>query len=246
MFEFSSEWDADANRTLGSLVKYSGGFFKSEKQASFILSTFPRDYSTKWTQETADFALRNFGIPLPEGTVMCMVSAYVRWVDYGAKSIRPVSWIYVLDSRGVVAQYKLGYVGDMRSGTAPDASKTTTIFTRAGEIVPVADKSKIMAAKASESTSEHIGTVGSRITMHATIVSVKQFEGHKFHYYDSGMRTITRLVSDGNEITYFGYIGEKNETVELKCTVKEHSVYNGVKQTVISRPKVVNQAETVE
>ena len=245
MFEFSSEWDADASRTLGSLVKYNAGLFKSEKQASFILKTFPRDYSTKWTQETADFARKNFGIELPEGTVMCMISAYVRWVDYGAKSIRPVSWIFVLDSRGVVAQYKLGYVGDMRSGTAPDPSRTQCLFTRASDVAPIVDTAAA-APVVSESNSTHIGTVGSRVTIKATIVMVKEFEGQKFHYYDSGRRTLTRLVSEGNNIVYFGFLGDKGAEIEMKCTIKEHDEYNGVKQTVSSRPKVLNQSVTVE
>jgi hypothetical protein len=34
-------------------------------------------------------------------------------------------------------------------------------------------------------------------------------------------------------------IGGKGDTVTLKASIKEHTVYNGIRQTVIQRPKVV-------
>jgi hypothetical protein len=240
MMDFASEWDENASRTLATLVKYNNGLFKSEKQAAFILKTFPRDAGGKWSQELADSALRYYGVELPEGTVMTRIEALMRWTDYGVRSVRPVSWIYVMDSIGIVAQYKLGYVGDMRQGTSPDPSKTKLLFSRDTPVSPITDKPVVKA----ESTSNHIGSVGSRITIKAKIVMVKEFEGQKFHYYDSGLRTLTRLVSEGNDIVYFGYLGDKGAEIEMKCTIKEHSVYNGAKQTVISRPKVLDLATT--
>lgn len=241
MMDFASEWDADASRTLATLVKYNNGLFKSEKQAAFILKTFPRDHGSKWSPESAASARNYFGIEMPEGTVMTKVEAYMRWAEYGTRSVRPITWIYVMDSLGIVAQYKLGYVGDMRSGTSPDPSKTKVLFSRDTPVSPITDKPVVKA----ESTSNHIGSVGSRITIKAKIVMVKEFEGQKFHYYDSGVRTITRLVSDGNDIVYFGYLGDKDAEIEMKCTIKDHSEYNGNKQTVISRPKVLNLAAAI-
>ena len=242
MMDFASEWDADASRALATLVKYNNGLFKSEKQAAFILKTFPRDAGGKWSQELADSARRYFGVELPEGTVMTRIEAYMRWAEYGTRSIRPITWIYVMDSVGIVAQYKLGYVGDMRQGTSPDPSKTKLLFSRDTPVSPITDKPVV--TQQAESTSDHIGSVGSRITIRAKIVMVKQFEGQKFHYYDSGLRTLTRLVSEGNDIVYFGYLGDKGAEIEMKCTIKEHSEYNGAKQTVISRPKVLDLATT--
>jgi len=49
----------------------------------------------------------------------------------------------------------------------------------------------------------------------------------------------------GNAITYKGagrLIGRKGETHTIKASVKDHTVYNGVKQTVIQRPKVLEVA----
>jgi len=52
--------------------------------------------------------------------------------------------------------------------------------------------------------------------------------------------TYLHILSDGaNVFTYKGskYLGAKGEWVSGTFTVKEHSVYEGVNQTVLARPR---------
>jgi hypothetical protein len=233
VFEFSSQFDADNYKTLSSLVKYNNGQFKSVKQASYLCKTYRSHHDGDFS---SDEARRYFGVELKDNQFMLKVDAYMRWADYGSKSVRPVTWIFVMDEEGVVAQYKLGYVGDMRSGTGPDPTKTKLLWERVGEITPLVREVKQEVAGPE---SQHIGVVGSRIDIKGVIKSVISFDRPKFHYYDSGVGQITRINVDGNDVVYFGFLGDKGQEVQLKATIKQHGDYNGRKQTVIARPKLI-------
>lgn len=233
MFEFSSQFDADNYKTLSSLVKYNNGQFKSVKQADYLCKVFRRHHDGGFTSESA---LRYFGISMIDGQFLMTVNANMRWTDYGTKSYRPVTWIFVLDEHGVVAQYKLGYIGDMRSGTSPDPTKTKLLWERQGSITPLVREIKEEAAVVE---SQHLGTVGSRIEFKGIIKSVIEFDRPKFHYYDSGVGTVTRIDVEGSDVVYFGFLGDKGSEISLKATVKQHGDFKGRKQTVIARPRVV-------
>lgn len=231
-FQFSSQQDADTFKTLSGLVKYNNGQFKSVKQADFLFKRFSRD--NLWTTESAK---NLFNVDLTDGQVLVSVDAYVRWADYGTRSVRPVTWKFVVDREGVVAQYKLGYVGDMRSGTSPDPDKTELLWTRVGEVTPLE-----RAAAVDAPVSQHLGVVGERMKFSGVIKMVSTFERQRFHYYDDGVGRITHIDVGGSTVVYFGSFGseyEKGSTVEFMATVKEHGEYRGVRQTVVNRPRVV-------
>jgi len=85
--------------------------------------------------------------------------------------------------------------------------------------------------------SQHLGAVGEKITLSLTVENIIAIDG----YYGRTYITIAR-DENGNAITYKGagrLIGSKGETHTVKATVKEHTVYNGVKQTVVQRPTKV-------
>jgi hypothetical protein len=230
-FTFSSQADQDTHSTLTSLIKSNDGQYKSVKQADFLNKRFTRE--NLWDSESA---MKNFGIQLTADQFMVSTNAYVRWVGYGTKSVRPVTWMFVMDQHGVVAQYKLGYVGDMRGGTSPDPAKTTTVWQRMAEVVALQ-----RPVEPEVQPSEHIGTIGERMTFKGVIVSVAEFERAKFHYYDSGVGYITRVNVNGNDVVYFGTFGlERGAEVEFKATVKEHGEYRGRRQTVVNRPKLMS------
>jgi hypothetical protein len=90
---------------------------------------------------------------------------------------------------------------------------------------------------------QHLGTVGEKITLTLTI--------KKFISFDSayGVQQLTILEdADKNVVIYKGnawaisnkadgsYTAE-GDTITITATVKDHGVRNGVKQTVIQRPK---------
>lgn len=232
MFEFSTEFDGNSYKTLTNLVKSNNGQFKSYKQAQFLTKT----YRALRQFDNVESVRANFGIEMTESQYVVMVNAYTRWVNYGSDSYRPVTWVFVMDEHGVVAQYKLGYVGTMRQGTSPDPSKTQQLWARTGAVTPLEQPEQPVVAP-----SEHIGQVGSRMTFEGMIKSVTTFFRRRVSYYDSGVGYLTRVLVDGNEVVYFGQLGEKGATVKFVATVKEHGEYNGRKQTVVSRPKLVQQ-----
>ena len=82
--------------------------------------------------------------------------------------------------------------------------------------------------------SQFIGEVGDKVTM---TITVERIIVLKSEFYGDNYITIAHYES-GNVITYKGRsdIGSKGDIVIIKATVKEHTVYNGVKQTVVQRP----------
>ena len=93
--------------------------------------------------------------------------------------------------------------------------------------------------EAARANSQHLGAVGDKVTLTITVERVIVL---KSEFYDDNYITIARDEA-GNAITYKGKtdIGNKGDTRTIKASVKEHTVYNGVKQTVIQRPKVVEE-----
>jgi hypothetical protein len=91
--------------------------------------------------------------------------------------------------------------------------------------------------EAARANSQHIGAVGDKVTLTITVERVIVL---KSEFYIDNYITIAR-DEQGNAITYKGRsdIGGKGDTVTVKASIKEHTVYNGIRQTVIQRPKVV-------
>ena len=101
---------------------------------------------------------------------------------------------------------------------------------------------KAVAAKEA-AASQHVGTVGER----------KVFEGvvtNRFGYstqFGYTEKVILR-TAEGNVLVANNLPGEIGDTVRLKATVKEHSEFRGVRQTVLARPHgaaVIAHAEQV-
>lgn len=242
MFDFSSDYDKDTFLTLSGLVKKNEGLFKSAKQAQFLGKRYrahTADSVKHYSAEEINRShLANYGVELDaaNGQYAVHANGYMRWADYGSDSHRPVCWIFVMDDHGVVAQYKLAFVGTMRRGTSVDPEKTKLLWKREVTPVPFVEEVKTEEDKPQ---SVHIGTVGERRIFKGIIQSVISFDRPKFHYYDSGVGYITRVIVDGSTVVYFGELGEKDKEVEFKATVKEHGEYKGVKQTVVARPALV-------
>lgn len=94
--------------------------------------------------------------------------------------------------------------------------------------------------EAARANSQHLGAVGDKVTL---TITVERIIVLKSEFYGDNYITIAR-DEQGNSITYKGKtsIGGKGDTTTIKASVKEHTVYNGVKQTVIQRPKVLEAA----
>jgi hypothetical protein len=81
----------------------------------------------------------------------------------------------------------------------------------------------------------HIGTVGQKVTMTLTVVHVVVLDGT----YGTTYIHICE-DADQNVVIYKGTSNAmpgKGHTVTVTATIKEHGVRDGIKQTVIQRPK---------
>lgn len=93
--------------------------------------------------------------------------------------------------------------------------------------------------EAARANSRHIGLVGEKVTLTITVERIIVLESQ----FGTNYITIAR-DEQGNAIFYKGKtdIGNKGDITTVKASVKEHTVYNGVKQTIIQRPKVLEVA----
>lgn len=87
-----------------------------------------------------------------------------------------------------------------------------------------------------DAKSQYIGQVKDRIVIDVTVTFKTYFEG-AFGYVDiSVLRD-----ADGNVFVHKGTAGawDKGDKIKLKATIKGHAERNGVKQTLITRPKII-------
>lgn len=233
-FAFDSKDEEDLFRSMSSLVKFNNGLFKSEKQAAFLLKrVFKFIDSDVVVAEKRNW----FGIDVLEGQFTLTINATMRWTDYGSRSIIPMMYVFVADEHGLVAQYKVPFNGNLRMGASPAPERTKLLWTRPTDLalpeVKVAEKEAKPVA-----TSHHIGQVGMRVAFTGKVVAVRTFQtSSRNHYYDTGVRHQTAVEVDGNKVVYWNMLGDAQEgdEVQFTATIKEHSEYNGVKQTIVSR-----------
>tara|TARA_R100000664_G_C2707984_1_gene105833 strand:- start:313 stop:852 length:540 start_codon:yes stop_codon:yes gene_type:complete len=97
-------------------------------------------------------------------------------------------------------------------------------------------KKKFLAEKkVSILNSVYVGNIGERNTFSLVLKFQKRFES----FY--GDKWLNKFVDhNGNDFVYFGnYVDlEKGEVARIKATIKEHKIYEGVKQTIIQRLKI--------
>lgn len=84
---------------------------------------------------------------------------------------------------------------------------------------------------------QHIGTIGEKITVTITCVHIAVINGvygnNYIHICEDADKNI--IIYKGNSLDF----PTKGNTATIRATVKDHGVRNGVKQTVIQRPKLV-------
>jgi hypothetical protein len=103
---------------------------------------------------------------------------------------------------------------------------------------------EIAESDVKKAMSGYVGAIGKRIEMKVTVERVASYRRRSFSGWGEETVWITSMRDEaGNAIvtktpTFHGY---KGESFTLKATVKEHSEYNGEKQTVMMRPKIVGE-----
>ena len=106
---------------------------------------------------------------------------------------------------------------------------------------------KDMMPKTDRSGSDYIGEIGKKLSGEGEVLKVNHWTQSGFGYYNDCVDRYCYTFLDlaGNILTWFTgkdmdmKVGEK---VSFIGTVKEHSIYDGVKQTVLQRVKVTSLA----
>lgn len=140
---------------------------------------------------------------------------------------------------GNISGYVEGFIGSMAEAYDKYGKLTEKqseailkgIDARAARKAEWADKKAAVDA-----TRAFVGTVGEKTTITLKVVHIVELDGSFGTVY-------INICEDANNNTII-YKGnakgfpEKGETATITATVKEHGVRNGVKQTVIQRPKL--------
>lgn len=152
------------------------------------------------------------------------------------------------NDHGDRAGYVEGFIGSMASAfdtfgkLSPKQSEAILkgIDARAARKAEWADKKAALDA-----TRQHIGVVGEKITLTLTISHVVVLEGAYgtifIYIMEDADKNIVIYKGNGNAVAWTpdGQPRGKGDTLTITATVKEHGVREGVKQTVIQRPKAV-------
>lgn len=233
-FSFSSASDQETFMSLKGLSNKNNGFFKTVKQAQFLY----KQYSVN-NIHTPDEAKRYFGVPLDDGQICVTVTAHTQWADYGARSIVPVIFAFIIDKFGVAAQYKVRGNGNLREGWAPNPDKTQLTWTRPSDAVcpwSFPTEQEVAAQKAAEPISNWLGYAGDKVEATVTLVRARAIGYSRF-----GEMFLSVLRDElGNIVNVWKDLGLKDgETVKIKGTIKSTDLYKEIKQTTLIRVKVI-------
>lgn len=146
----------------------------------------------------------------------------------------------IYDEVGNFLSYKEGFVGSLASAYDNYGKLTEKQVLAVRKCIEAnqarkaewADKKALLDA-----SRKHIGTIGEKITLSLTCVHSIQL--------DSTFGTTFINICEDSEKNIVIYKGNaigfpcKGETATIRATVKEHGVRDGVKQTVIQRPKTI-------
>lgn len=154
-----------------------------------------------------------------------LAAKVIHWVRNEMKASNDYTHnLSVAFSSDVIAHQKM--IGIAVSGVAAYQREQETLIRRKLE------REQLLASK-------HIGAVGGRIELSARHLSTR-FLG------DNGFGLSTKLhkfiTDEGNVISWVTSSGaniEQNKRISLKATIKEHREYNGIKETSITRTKVL-------
>ena len=248
-FNWMTEQDGDMFRSLKGLVN-NGGFFKSSGQAAFFEKRVKDGCPhigpcTAWDNS----------VVVVEGqyAIICEGLIGITGDDnsWGSRSRRK-AWIFLMDNMGVVAMF-IGRCKHYSDGSSPNGEKTVRDFVRtddgrAQELANTwaderAAKTKAIGDK--RATSGHVGEVGERIEIEGFARLITSFDNA---YGTSYMYMIED--TDGNAYKFIGkgiHTSEQSADrrisfkLKAKFTVKSHEEYNGQKQTVVNRPKLIER-----
>ena len=198
-------------QTLGVIRQYG---WKSKKQAY-------EDYGIA----TADKVLACLLPPNKQSLEeKKMMDKTVPTTDDNVKAKKILDWLASLDSDSSNDYlYNLSLLGQARFVTLKQFGVLCS---------SVVAYDRALAAKENKTSSDFVGAIKDRIEITVTVNRIFIKEG------DFGTTRIHHMTDDnGNYLVWFasnnGLV--EGETYKVKATIKDHSVYNGTKQTIVNR-----------
>ena len=90
---------------------------------------------------------------------------------------------------------------------------------------------------------DHVGVVGDKITLAGTVRTAIRVDGYTYHSPDSILIILDcgTAVAKMTTAASWAYQVKVGDPLRVTGTVKAHTVWNGVKQTVLTRPKKLDQ-----
>jgi len=249
--EWGNGTDKDIFMSLKGMVNKNNGVWKSTKQRWFVMNKLVGEYDKqKDRRQAKDF----FGVDInpDDGETLVYVEATARWAEYGARSMIPVRYGFVVDDYGVKRFYKIGNKGNMRDGAQPDPSKTKLDWTRPDNadvehLIPDPEeedrkRKKKFMGKMGIGSGKYIGEEGKRLEIGEVELAFKKHMDSVQVAYNVNYDKYWNVYKDsaGNVIYHNGKESplEKGEKAIMTATVKKHLVSkNGEKVTVVKIPK---------
>lgn len=137
---------------------------------------------------------------------------------------------------------------DILSGGVVDRRKHLGLVVSAINAWRRLDQAQAETTPAESRTISYAGTVGDKLTLTGTVIVVAAIDG--YHDYSPPRRLL--VIDCGEHVAKtitsaaWAYTVERGDTLTVQGTVKAHQDYQGVAQTVLTRPKRVDQPAAAE
>jgi hypothetical protein len=144
----------------------------------------------------------------------------------------------------VIRKWRLRYTCPDGKGSIVNPEKTELVFER-GQV----DTSHLVEeVKQAALTSNYVAAVGQIVETQVTIRFTKVCYSSIGYGRSTSSNMVVMNDVNGNELTWFGSNADafnlkQGDVVTIKGKVKSHNEYNGKKQTVLTRCKVLKVAE---
>jgi hypothetical protein len=222
---YGEEIGRDQFISLQRLLKLNDGLWKSEKQRKFIFS--------KWTtdEEFVNDSWISKHINVQKSCKYIIIEGFVSFGHGMGKGHRPITYTYEVDHAGIKRRFRTRYQGNMRDGVSiknveVDWERTVEVPDLPQEEPEASQEEKMVPV------SQWFGEIGKRYN--ALKLTVKFTTGFDTAY---GYCFLNKMEDEeGNVFVWFSSnCLETGTTYTMNGTVKDHSEYNEVKQTVLTR-----------
>ena len=227
VFSWLSDQAEERWNSLHRLIKRNDGEFVSDKQAAF----FRKNWGHKPTDNGLYRVLLNeyqkqYGEFEPYEYVI-FVEGVAKWSIYGGRGNVTILFLFVMDDAGVVRKVK---------------HTKTKGFELKWERSHEPKRPKMMS-KTAKKPSEYVGTPGKRIETRVTVKKIIEIAN------DWGTIDIIVMEDENDNVLKWATSSfhgmEEDGEYRVRATVKEHELYRGIKQTVVTRVKVVKDLQDV-